>query len=165
MSSFKDELNRNTKTPIQAINDQWEKRKQQIYYSAESDYKNIKSALLLKAQSGQYIPVENKKRIIYKYDSKFLSGCVSRHENMRFAFLSGRPIIDSVNYKIKNQQEYDYYISSLQNLARIDGMSIIPIFISVWYQKENKVTLPYTFYKDCVIGHKLNSHLECSIEY
>lgn len=169
LTKFQAELQENTRTPQQALDEQWEREKNEVKRKAESAYGTIKSQLLSKAKNGNYTINNGRKRIEYVYESDYLTKCINRHHTQNPTgkmFTRSYNPHDKVTYTISKQKEYDYFISILKNSANNDGMIITPVF-----RKEQTggaidlYSLPYIDNEQmCFINH-MKVYLICTIQY
>lgn len=171
-SEFQKELEANTKTHQQVEDEKWLKEKDYIKQTAEKDYNYIKNGLLEKAKNAEYITINQNKQIIYKYKCSFLLSCVHREH---FYNPTGRRGTSSyrsnkkVSYSINKINQYDFYLSTIKELALKDNISINPFFVEldpVVYQKENRINLPYTYAHEWrTTSHEIKAYLKCTIQY
>lgn len=172
-SNFQRQLQENTKTLQQVEDENWLKEKEQISLIANNNYADIKRKLLDKAKNGQYTTSNGQKNISLEYCCLYLLGCVDRQY---FRNPTGRMGTSSyrsnekVYYHISKAKEYNLYLTVIKDLALKDNVSINLFFteIDVPHNRENRITLPYTFTHKYGIGvstHKIKAYLECSIQY
>lgn len=169
LTKFQAELQENTRTPQQALDEQWEREKGDVKRKAESTYGTIKSQLLSKAKNGDYTINNGRKRIEYTFESDYLTKCVERNHTQNPTgkiFTRSYKPHDKVTYTISKRKEYDYFMSILKNLANNDGIVITPIF-----RKEQTggaidlYSLPYIDTETmCFVNH-MKVYLICTIQY
>lgn len=173
LSDFQKKLRQNSKTPQQVEDESWLKEKEQIILIANNDFTNIKQKLLDKAKNGQYTAFNDQKYISVEYYCPYLLNCVDRQYSSN---PTGRVRTSSYRtnekayYHINKVKQYNLYLTSIKELALKDNISINPVFkeMDVPHNRENRITLPYTFtnkYSIGVITHKITAYLECSIKY
>lgn len=167
MGNFKDELNQNTKTLEEVENEKWLIESEKIIIQAESDFKYIKSQLLSKAKSGEYLTIGDKKHIYFNYESKYLSQCIEREDQSTHTrkLFGGREFHGRVAYEIKDVKIYNLYLSTLKNMASEDDIVITPIFIEKYMSKSNSINLPYVYNGPYSIMHEVKIHLKCYVDY
>lgn len=172
-SDFQKELEQNTKTPEKIADEKWVTEKGIILQTAERDYNYIKNELLKKAQNGEYVKMNQHKHIFYKFESSYLLNCIyrqyTRNPTGRIGSSSYRTN-EKVYYHINKTKQYDLYLSTVLEYASNDNINIEPFFAErdVIYNRENSITLPYTYTHQYGIGvstHKIKAYLKCSIEY
>lgn len=137
------------------------------------DFSAIKRALLDKAGKGQYTVSNGQKCISLEYYCSYLLSCVdrqySRNPTGRMGTSSYRTN-EKASYRIGKTKQYNLYLSVIKELALKDNISINPFFTErdVSNNRENKITMPYTFTHKYGIGvssHKIKAYLECTIQY
>lgn len=172
ITDFQRQLQENTKTPRQVEDENWLKEKDYIIQVAERDYNNIKNKLLEKAKNAEYTFANHHKQIIYKYDCSFLLSCIHREHYYNPTGKLGTSSYRTnkkVTYTINKIKQYDFYLSTIKELSSNDNISITPFFVEldpVVYQKENSITLPYTYKHEWhTNSHKIKAYLKCSIQY
>lgn len=163
--SFKDELNKNTKTPEDAYNDKINKIKESAYMSAKIEYKYIKSNILNKANNGQYSVANNKKCIVYyhiMHNSKYLSisNTPPKRQGLIFKQLK---VYNDERYILREEYktEYTFFIEKLKELCNQDGIQVSPIVYHSEKKIEYSIPTPILGYD----FHKYNLALKCIIHY
>lgn len=171
LTGFKAELQNNTKTPKQVENEKWIREQKNIKSIAVIDYNTIKNQLLSKAKGAEYTVSSNKRVIRLRHECNYMMSCVKTKSSTN---PSGRKYTNSyrenfkLEYWIEKQKEYDYYIMTMQQLAKEDGLTIHPVFVEVdtTYHKEKIISMPYTYTNRFFTPvHKIKGYLNCYVEY
>lgn len=163
--SFKDELNKNSRTPEQACNDILDKTKEQAQSYAEIQYENIKNKILDMAKKGYYLIKDDKKFIEYfhcLHNSKYVQ--VYRTPSRFKGFLDKKiQVFDDYRYILceENAIEYAFFISCIKDLAMKDDIQITPCI----YSPETKYVYGIPSPILGISYHKYDLYLKCSIKY
>ena len=163
--SFKDELNRQSKTPEDVI-----------YESARTcaslDHYNIKRQLLLMAEGGQYTYVNGKRKIVYYYTkshvNSYFDQSVSDIAVNKTLFNRGGQHAYRSYFYLKNKTGFDMYINTLKKMAEADDIRIS--VVAYYYHPDPKQCEEYaifnvhydTFYNP---RYWLSPCLKCEVEY
>ncbi len=171
LTGFKAELQNNTNTPKQVEDEKWISEQENIKSIAVVDYNTIKNKLLNKAKDAEYTVLSNKRVIRLQHECIYMKSCIKSKSSTN---PSGRKYTNSyrenfkLEYWIEKQREYDYYIMTIQQLAKEDGLTIHPVFVEVdtTYHKEKIISMPYTYTNRFFTSvHKIKGYLNCYVEY
>lgn len=172
LTGFKAELQDNTKTLIEAEDEKWQAQKSQIDSNIQLTYKLIKDELLDKAKRGEYFVINNKRRIILDHEYNFSPNCMSRtitkNPTGTFKTNNYRENV-KISYTISDLKYYNYLISTITDLAKVDDIVIQVVYKEKMINKEKEhiiINLPYTYTETFIdYSHKLIPYLRCTVEY
>lgn len=168
LTDFQAELQKNTKTPLQAHEERRAREKEQITKNVKTEYEDIKRNLLEKAQKGQYTQDAYGKRIVIDYASgiqKYVSN--KRDPASETTVVNGKRIY-SGNHKYTFSASdivlYDFYISEIRKFAKTDGITISLVLIDRLTHKEY-FSLPVSIRYPGMMSYNVEVFLRCSITY
>lgn len=162
--SFKDELNKNTKTP----QDEDEYLRSTMDTNAHLEYLKIKEYMLHQVKHGEYTNYGNKKRVVIYHELYFDLSKFVKEENINIkqsvGFFKSKTITHTkrrIVFDESKRKEYNYFISSITKYGKEDGMEIVPVMYNRTKNDEYSIPTPiidgyFTHYKFC---------LKCTMTY
>lgn len=161
-TDFMSELNSITKSPQEIELELYNYAKSE----ALNEYRDIKRSILNKAERGEYSTIGNKKSITYYHNIKLLhfikeeeltitksTGILSTQSKFIFRTIV---VVDP-----KREQEYDFFMASITELATADGITIETVYRNNNTKEEYHVPTPIL--DKLFIGYE--PYLKCTIMY
>lgn len=170
-TGFKADLQKNTKTPDQILNEKWLKEQKEIIEQVNNDYSMIKQELIEKAKTGKYVVNNNQRCIYLNFYDLYLSECInrnySRNPTGRIGSSSYRSN-EKVVYTISKVKQYNFYLDMIKDYAIDDEIRIKPLIVARNDVKkiEYPISLPFIYTNSFDINWiKVKVYLNCTIEY
>lgn len=165
-SDFQRELQQNTNSMEQAINNKWLKEQKEIIKTVQLNYKAIKNKLLEKAKNGEYSLLDNCKYINIMYESDYLTRCIGLKSEMLYEkqlFSTIETTRKKFTAYLSNKRGYDFYLSEIKKLAQDDNINIDVILLKDGIIENTN--FPFSFITTPSSYAMLRFNLDCTIKY
>ena len=160
---FKEQLKNSIKTPEEIENDE----RNSAYSSAKSLYRNIKEAFLNEAKAGN-LKADDQKRIVtyvkIPFDDFLETIDVNTTVPCGFMNLRSKIVVQKmIAIKEKNRKRYEYYMSSIKEIAGEDGIKVTPVAYDYPRKEEYPIPTPIPTPSVNIFPHRFELYLKCEI--